>query len=422
MKSIIVVLILLGLALYAQTENMRRSPGLLPVFYYDALCYRSSQPEKTRVDFYVEVPYKVIQFIKSSKGFTANYSVDVSIFDESNEKLIMEKRWNETINSKDFETTLSQTNHYISLKSFELIPQKYLFRCEVEDQDSKKNFIRQEEFTVKNISGPVAISDVLLIDRRIDVESVNKIIPNVTRIVTNKKEGLSLYFEVYSDTSRDIQLEYILTNSDNEKIYSNKVVQSLLKNNNQIYGTLKNNELNIGEYKLAINILDNNEKVLTSNFKTFFSKWMGVPGSVKNVEKAVDQMMYIAKDAELSYIKDAPNKDEKLKRFLDFWKAKDPSPNTEENEVFEEYYRRIEYSNEHFKHYIEGWRTDMGMVYVTLGPPNNVERHPFEYDSKPYEVWQYYDINRSFIFVDETGFGDYRLINPEYGSWWRYRQ
>lgn len=62
----------------------------------------------------------------------------------------------------------------------------------------------------------------------------------------------------------------------------------------------------------------------------------------------------------------------------------------------------------------------MGMVYVTLGSPNNVERHPFEYDSKPYEVWDYYDINRRFVFVDQTGFGDYRLVTPFFGEY-RYR-
>ena len=61
------------------------------------------------------------------------------------------------------------------------------------------------------------------------------------------------------------------------------------------------------------------------------------------------------------------------------------------------------------------------MVYITLGPPNNVDRHPFDYDAKPYEVWEYYDQNLQFVFMDETGFGDYRLITPMYGDEMRYR-
>ncbi len=61
------------------------------------------------------------------------------------------------------------------------------------------------------------------------------------------------------------------------------------------------------------------------------------------------------------------------------------------------------------------------MVFIILGSPDNIDRHPFEYDSKPYEVWQYYDLNHSFVFVDETGFGDYRLTTPLYGDLFRYR-
>ncbi|MDP3683995.1 MAG: GWxTD domain-containing protein, partial [Ignavibacteria bacterium] len=79
------------------------------------------------------------------------------------------------------------------------------------------------------------------------------------------------------------------------------------------------------------------------------------------------------------------------------------------------------YANAHFTHYTEGWKSDMGMVYIILGAPNSVDRHPFEYDSKPFEVWEYYQINRQFIFVDNTGFGDYRLTTPFYNDLERYR-
>jgi hypothetical protein len=54
----------------------------------------------------------------------------------------------------------------------------------------------------------------------------------------------------------------------------------------------------------------------------------------------------------------------------------------------------------------------MGMVYVIFGEPSNIERHPYDMDQKPYEIWDYYDINRQFVFLDNTGFGDYRLITP----------
>ncbi|MBE2254594.1 MAG: GWxTD domain-containing protein, partial [Ignavibacteria bacterium] len=103
---------------------------------------------------------------------------------------------------------------------------------------------------------------------------------------------------------------------------------------------------------------------------------------------------------------------EKEKEFIAFWKSKDPTPNTAKNEVMIDYYNRIKISNERYSTHFAGWKTDMGMVYILFGDPNNIERSPFGDNTKPYEVWDYYDINRRFIFVDNTGFGDYRLTEP----------
>jgi GWxTD domain-containing protein len=180
--------------------------------------------------------------------------------------------------------------------------------------------------------------------------------------------------------------------------------------------------MDMGLYRLSVELKKGNGETAAKTDKLFFSRWAGLPSSIKDLDKAVDEMTYIATPKEMAYVKDAPDDKEKSKRFVEFWQKKDPSPSTDENEVFEEYYRRVTYSNEHFKHYQEGWRTDMGMVYITLGIPSNIERHPFEFDSKPYEIWDYYDINKRFIFFDETGFGDYRLTQQPYGNWWKYRQ
>jgi hypothetical protein len=41
---------------------------------------------------------------------------------------------------------------------------------------------------------------------------------------------------------------------------------------------------------------------------------------------------------------------------------------------------------------------------------NNYRTNPYA-DSRVYEKWVYAD-NRQFLFVDNTGFGDFRLSNP----------
>ncbi|MBK6504471.1 MAG: GWxTD domain-containing protein [Ignavibacteria bacterium] len=146
--------------------------------------------------------------------------------------------------------------------------------------------------------------------------------------------------------------------------------------------------------------------------KKFVNKMSGFPTNAKDLDLMIDQLIYIANDEQLSKVESARTSEEKQKKFIEFWKSKDPSPNTSKNELMIDYYKRIQMANERYSHYIDGWKTDMGMVFIIFGEPNTIERYPFQENTKPYEVWYYYSANKEFIFIDETGFGDYRLTTP----------
>ena len=60
-----------------------------------------------------------------------------------------------------------------------------------------------------------------------------------------------------------------------------------------------------------------------------------------------------------------------------FWKARDPRPETPENEFREEFEKRTAFADAHFmEDEIRGSVTDRGMVFVLLGPPTYVGRKP----------------------------------------------
>jgi GWxTD domain-containing protein len=158
-----------------------------------------------------------------------------------------------------------------------------------------------------------------------------------------------------------------------------------------------------------------------SSSRTFTVRWSDLPSFVQDLDKAIDQLRYVARESEMEYMREAKDPTEKRRRFLEFWKKRDPDPRTAENELMEEYYARVDYANKNFTHYVEGWRTDRGMVYIYLGAPDNIERYPFQSNSKPYEIWYYNQINRRYVFVDESGFGDYRLRSPLTDLWDRVR-
>jgi GWxTD domain-containing protein len=120
--------------------------------------------------------------------------------------------------------------------------------------------------------------------------------------------------------------------------------------------------------------------------------------------------------------------DEEREQFIEqFWLRRDPSPETFDNEYREEYYRRIVQANEKFTSGIPGWKTDRGRIYITHGPPDEVETHAMggtyirdieegggRTNTFPFERWRYRNIegmgnNIILEFVDSSMSGEYRL-------------
>ena len=104
-----------------------------------------------------------------------------------------------------------------------------------------------------------------------------------------------------------------------------------------------------------------------------------------------------------------------------FWRRRDPTPDTVENEYREEYYRRLTYANEQFAAGVPGWMTDRGHIYIKYGPPD--ERAQAQgsgtLGAVPYERWHYrsmgsFATNVDLEFVDAAGSGEFRLnLDPQ---------
>lgn len=141
---------------------------------------------------------------------------------------------------------------------------------------------------------------------------------------------------------------------------------------------------------------------------------------------------YIIVDEEKKVFSSLTTIEEKEAFIEQFWFRRDPNPQTSFNEFKEEHYRRIAYTNEHFRSGKPGWMTDRGRVYIIHGEPEYIERYPSggPYARKPheggastytypFEIWHYRELQGvgqdiSLEFVDPSFSGEYRLaLRPE---------
>ena len=92
----------------------------------------------------------------------------------------------------------------------------------------------------------------------------------------------------------------------------------------------------------------------------------------------------------------------------EFWKRRDPDPQTEENEFKTQYFERMDETDKLFpSEGRPGWQTDRGRMYVLFGPPT--ERMTYPMDAvECREVWYYGAF--PVIFIDEHCNGQYRMI------------
>ncbi len=103
-----------------------------------------------------------------------------------------------------------------------------------------------------------------------------------------------------------------------------------------------------------------------------------------------------------------------------FWKQRDPTPGTPENEYKEEIQKRFQYVNKEFHKDTprQGWMTDRGRMYMILGPPQSRETVNVR-ELRACEIWFYSgDLRKGqppsfgFIFFRRGGIGEFRLYSP----------
>jgi GWxTD domain-containing protein len=105
-----------------------------------------------------------------------------------------------------------------------------------------------------------------------------------------------------------------------------------------------------------------------------------------------------------------------------FWAIRNPDSNSPTNQFRDEYYRRLAYANDQFgspgRH--DGWRTDRGMVYITLGPPQQLTPYRSSQYLTPLEIWFYQSPSTNHalppyfyvVFYQRTLNEDYKLYSP----------
>lgn len=413
--------------IFAQLDE--KSPDIEGLFTFDALNFFSRESTNSRVDIYIDVPFQKVEFKKvksdeSKNGMDYSSEIDFTVtVTRKNGEAAFTNVYKEVIRTAKTDINYLSRNSQIITKNIFLEPGDYMIKISSREATSKKYFELQKALYVKDFRAlPVSISDVMIVSKVSDVQGKKYITPLASRNAANL-DTMFLFFFVYLNNSAvNLKVQCKIFNSKHDEVFSLTQLSDPMTDlgfENQFILTVPTVKFSNDIYTTEILASTTDNSV--TGISQFEFKIAGFPVSLDDIDLAIDQLQYIATDKELKKIRRGKTPADKQRRFIEFWKSKDPTPGTAKNEIMNEYYRRIEFANKTYStQFTPGWKADMGMVYIIFGTPNNIERHPYESGTKPYEVWDYYELNREFVFIDESGFGDYHLITPIWDTF-RYK-
>ncbi len=153
----------------------------------------------------------------------------------------------------------------------------------------------------------------------------------------------------------------------------------------------------------------------TNSGPTLFSFQEHFP-KVQSPENMIGPMRYISTKKEYAALMESENK----KLAVDKHWLNLGGSNERSRTLIREYYTRVENANNYFTSYLEGWKTDRGIIYIIYGTPNVVYKH------ETYENWIYGEENNmmsiSFVFhkvANPVSGNDYSLArSPAFKSSW----
>ncbi len=125
----------------------------------------------------------------------------------------------------------------------------------------------------------------------------------------------------------------------------------------------------------------------------------------------IDYLRYYASISRLQILRSAPPERRAL-AWAEFLRETDPNPGTPEHEGLREYFGRVAQANAQFREEgSNGWMTDRGRVFVTLGRPDQIfEPNVADLSQRGRtQIWDYREHRLQILFIDQTGFGRWRM-------------
>lgn len=396
---------------FYEEHDLLRGQGDVP-FVADAWSMPGTR-DSTRVLLGVSLSNDVLQFVRSDAGtWRASYSVRATA---ENGGPDFDRTWEKSVDVRSFDETTLTGETIVFQTEISLPPGEYDLTLTVRDRNAEKASRASREIEVLDY-GTVALGQ-----------------PVPLKLV--RGEGADADFVVhpshYYDTAPSTieflavataapgtgpyrlsaRLEAIEAGRDRTIPEWSLEVSPDSTGTVRAFGVMENREARFGEYGLKLELADGSGSVVATTETPLLiagsSGWI-----IDNWDDALKLIQYEAVGKEIDILEDIEGPEQRIEAWKCFWSIRDPAPATATNEAMQEYFQRLQIANQRWSSSLrKGFLSDRGRVFVTIGPPDDIQERPMPRETEPFEVWTYYRNNFQIVFVDRIGFNNYQMWN-----------
>lgn len=386
--------------LSALYQRMGRLAGGNPLPFVGSLAYFAGRGDSTIVVLGLSLDNRALSFQRSGRDFAARYRVEVGFSRPGQLPLRFSREESVTVGT--FQETQRADETLLFQQAFLLPPAEYTVSVVVRDPGAGV-FSRTETQVAVPGFRPGSVSAPVLVYRakpRPDLWTEPDILLNPRGTVAHGGDSLTVLVEAYGLTEptrvpffmRDEEQNLLV--QDAIQFEGGKAVEGHVIQLSPDAPSLGRLQVSVGE----------GDRAKTSTALVSFSRtWV-----LTNYDNLLDLLRFFGYDDRLEALRKATAAD-RAQLWRRFWVDTDPNPNTAENEALEQYFTRVALANDRFREEGgQGWRTDRGEVYITLGPPDQELESPPGNDTRIVQ-WAYSEYRAVLTFTGQLGFSRLRL-------------
>ena len=363
--------------------------------------------DSTTIVATVSLANRALRFRSEGDRWRATYDVAIEV--RSGTNLVQEHRTREVVRVLAFRETTRDDESVLFKQVLNLAPGTYDIRLTVRDESATRGSaveatIGVPQFANGSVSSPVPVYEARA---REQLGAPPDILPTPrSTAVFGRDSVMMIYAEGYGEGASMPVRVMVKSDESNGTLWSDSL--ELARTGDHFSGTfaVPIPRLGVGVMTLGLNRPGSTDTLRIPIFVAF-----GEDLPVATFTQMLDYLRYYVSSQRIQAMRDAAPA-ERAALWSAFLKDTDPVPQTPAHEGLRDYFNRIAQANVRFREEGQaGWLTDRGRVMVALGQPDQILEPTMSDIGQRGRtlVWEYRDHRLQVVFIDQTGFGRWRM-------------